>query len=154
MRKTWVMFIRRKFDKLLVVAVVAGLFLYASVRAEFRVRTEMPPEFVDRSNATPANDPGLEQETARAYWNCAVTEIQWKYGYGYQLPPAPPPEFTVKLKGAADAATRGRYWHRLQQVWFLPSTWTKEYKWDFAWLRNPLAAAGDWWQEQLRKLSI
>jgi hypothetical protein len=150
------MFIRRKADKILFAVVAAGLFLAASIGSNFRVRTDMPREFVDRLNVPPMRDGAAEEKIARAYWDCVVARIQWKYSYQQNLPQDPPPEFAVsvrELSGTGDATTRARYWRKLRDVWYQPDIWTKQYDWDFKWINNPVATAGSWWQEQVRRLS-
>jgi len=142
------MFIKRGYDKVLIPVLAAGIFVYASIRPTFRMRPDMPREFIDASSSLPAQKRASEEKIARAYWTCVVTEIQWKYVYGYHLPQEPPPEFAVATQGldtaATDPATRERYWHKLQEVWYLPSTWTKGYEWDFNWLTGWLRSASQW----------
>ena len=140
------LFKRQKFDWLLVVFVAVGLFLYASYQPRFRLRPDVPPDFVD----TPVNGswqrPSAEEKIARAYWTCLVEDIQWEYGYGHTLPIDPPPDFTA-MEGSGmtseDAANRIRYWHRAQPVWYLPTTWKKDYEWDFNWTTDWIQHGGD-----------
>jgi hypothetical protein len=151
------MFIRRKFDKILVAVIAVGLFLAASIHTGFRVSPAMPRDFVDRANLLPGHDGTAEEKIAGAYWNSVVARIQWMYSYQQYLPQNPPPEFTSLspgLEGAGDAATRIRYWRKLNQVWYRPDTWTKEYEWDFHWVSNPVVTAANWWQDQVRKFSL
>ena len=148
------MFIRRGYDKILVPVLAVGLFLYVSIRSEFRLRTEMPQQFVDQFSAGSARKGASEEQIARAYWTCATTQIQWKYSYGYHLPQDPPAEFAVTGQGlGTDDASRARYWRKLQEVWYLPSAWSKQYEWDFTWLNNPLKSAGTWLEARIRQLS-
>jgi hypothetical protein len=141
------MFIKRGYDKALVPLLAAGIVVYASIRPTFRMRADMPREFIDASSSLSAQKRASEEKIARAYWTCVVTEIQWKYVYGYHLPQDPPPEFTANA--AADPATRERYWRKLQEVWYLPSTWTKGYEWDFSWLTNGVRSASQWLYQYL-----
>src|SRR5229473_7296889 len=128
-------FIGRHFDKIFILLLAAGLFSYASIKATFRLHGEMPPQFSETTSSS-TDQPAVER-TARAYWDCAVSQIQWKYSYGYPLPQEPPPEFTLAKEDyntvATDPATRAHYWRRLQAVWSVPSTWRKSYGWDFIW---------------------
>jgi len=132
-----------KLEKIVIPLVVLGLIGYVSYRPKFRLRVDMPPAFVDASSALPAAKRVPEERIARAYWDCAVTEIQWKYSRAY-LPPHPPPEFTVASEDSVAIATgpgsQARYWDKLQEVWYLPGTWTESYEWDFGWLRDPLVS--------------
>ncbi len=141
------MFIKRGYDKVLIPVLAAGIFLYASIRPTFRLRAEMPRQFIDEYGSLPAQGRASEEKIARNYWTCVVTEIQWKYVYGYHLPPDPPPEFTANA--AADPATRARYWRKLQEVWYLPSTWTKSYELDFNWLTGWVRSASQWLHQHL-----
>ena len=143
--------IGRHFDKIVIVLLSAGLFFYASIKQTFRLRGEVPTQFIDTTSSS-EDQPGAVK-TARAYWDCAVVHIQWKYGYGYPLPAEPPPEFTL-TKGdydsvASDPVTRARYWHKLQVVWPIPSTWRKTYAWDFNWITDWIEPTQDWLNRHL-----
>ena len=159
------LFKRQKTDWLLAAVVLVGIFLYASYQPRFRLRTEMPPEFVDLSaDPPPAHPPkrngaktGLmkvpvtqvdEAKIARVYWDCLVDDVQWRYGYGHSLPNDPPAEFNVgmaeKNPGDEDAATRLRYWHRAQRFWYIRSAWSAKYEWNFDWTTNSIQNGGDW----------
>jgi hypothetical protein len=144
------MFIKRGYDKVLIPVLAAGILVYASIRPTFRLRAEMPRQFIDEYGSLPAQGRASEEKIARAYWTCVVTEIQWKYVYGYRLPQDPPPEFTANA--AADPATRARYWRKLQEVWYQPSTWTKGYEWDFNWLTDWVRSASQWLHQHLPSL--
>jgi len=80
------MLVNRKYDKATILIIAAGLLAYASFQPKFRLRTALPREFIDESSSWPAEKRVSEEKVARAYWNCAVTQIQWKYGYGHRLP--------------------------------------------------------------------
>jgi hypothetical protein len=107
------MFIRRKFDKYVIAALAAGLFAYLSFQPVYRLRTTMPPEFVDAASSPPAAQRAAEERAAAAYWTCAVTEIQIQHSYGRQLPTDPPPGFQIAgpppPSDAQVAAARLRY---------------------------------------------
>ena len=149
------MLIRRKFDKVVMVAVGVGILVYASTRPKLRLRSEMPLEFVDAPRSWPAEKREPEKTVARAYWNCAVTVIQWKYGFGSRLPPAPPQEFRImapdQREGATDADARLRYWRKLQQIWYLPSYWRKDYGRNLRWLTDPLKSAAKWLRDYVER---
>jgi hypothetical protein len=129
-------------DNLGIALLVVGLFAYASTRPTFRLRVDMPPEYLHARASWPPEKRATEEKVARAYWYCAVTVVQAKYGFGDPLPVNPPAEFKIiapdLAKGATDPDTRLGYWHRLQQVWYLASTWKKEQGWNFQWLTDPV----------------
>jgi hypothetical protein len=139
------LFKRQKFDWALVTLLALGLFLYASYQPRFRLRAEMPADFIDEPLAQ-SSQPGLEMKIARAYWRCLVNEIQWQYGYGHTLPANPPPDFTAVERPSLvpeDAASRVRYWGRAQRVWHLPTAWQKDYEWDFNWTTDWIQNGGE-----------
>jgi hypothetical protein len=151
------MFVKRKLDKIVVILVLAAIFLYASIRPTFHVRGDMPAAFADRSSLTQPADAKQQDKIAKAYWSCVVTQIQWKYGYGYHLPDTAPPEFAVaalELRMGAEADTRERYWRNLRDIWYDPNTWVTEYQWDFGWANNPARSTENWLQEHFSKLSL
>lgn len=124
----------------LVLLVLVGLFAEASFRPIYRLRATMPMEFLDARSSSPAEKRAAEERIARAYWDCAVNVIQWKYGYGYRLPQDPPSDFIVTSQdleeASKDSATRAHYWLMLQRVWYVPDNWTKNYQWDKRWLSD------------------
>jgi hypothetical protein len=130
----------------LLLVLVAGFVTYASTRSSFRLRVDMPPEFFGAPASSSPEKRAAEEKVARAYWYCVVTAIQRNYNFGDALPLDPPTEFMVNPNsagGAKDPATRLRYWRRLQQIWYLPSIWTKERRWDFRWLTEGARSGGD-----------
>ncbi len=141
------MFIRRRLDRLVIPLIALLTIAYFSYHPQFQLTAQMPREFLDASVPSSAARRATEEKIARAYWACAVNNIQWQYGYGYHLPPDPPPAFTVTNQEAGadpDAAARTRYWHKLQQVWSLPGAWKKTYVWDFTWTISWVKTTGDW----------
>ncbi len=107
------LFKKQKLDWLVVALFGLGLFLYGSYQSRFRLRPAMP---------------------------------SWQYGYGHPLPADPPPDFTAMQASSMaleDAATRMRYWHRAQHVWYLPTTWQKNYEWNFNWTTDWIQNGGD-----------
>ena len=143
------MFIRQKLDWLVVPLLLAGIFAYASYRPRSRLTPDMPQEFIDFGTIQKRI---AEQKIAQAYWNCAVRDIQWKYGYGHPLPADPPAEFAiawVDLGETASAANRIRYWNNLRHLWYVPSVWRQQYVWDFTWIgTNWVTSAGRWLGER------
>jgi hypothetical protein len=137
---------RRKSDWALVAFLTLGFFLYASYQPRFRLRAEMPPEFIDAPLTGSFSRPNGEEKIARAYWSCLVDNIQWKYGYGHTLPVDPPLDFTaVEGPGLTPegAANRARYWRKVQHVWYLPIAWQKNYEWDFNWTTDWIQTGGE-----------
>ena len=146
---------RRKYDIAIIVALVLAGLAYASLTSEFRLKENMPAEFFDPSQVPQAKrDP--EEKVAKAYWTCAVKEIQWKYGYASRLPDEPPPEFGITSTEvgpiAKDEAVRRHYWQQLRATWHVQSAWKDEYVWSSTSFKQSLRAAGDWWAQQTRNL--
>ena len=131
----------------MIVALFAlGLFLYVSYQPRFRLHPAMPPDFIDETLARPSQKSDLETKIAGAYWNRLANNIQWQYGYGHPLPADPPPDFTVtgaSGMAADDTATRVRYWRRAQHIWYLPTSWQKDYEWNFDWTTDWIQNGGD-----------
>ena len=132
----------QKILTLIVLLAAAGLFASESFSPVYRLCATMPPGFVDAPASLSAEKRSAEEKLAGDYWNCAVDEIQWRYGYGYRLPQDPPSDFNVaSVDPAANSAlnadakaARARYWLRLQRAWYVPDNWTKSYQWDVRWM--------------------
>lgn len=139
------MFFRHHADKLIILIVVGVIFVVASYRSKYRLRTDMPAAFFQQEKSS---KPSLEQRIAWSYWEAAVMNVQWQYPHSHPLPMNPPTEFQIDAAalgpGASDPATRLLYWHRLQEIWYLPDTWEKVYAWDFTWLQHPIDSSGNW----------
>lgn len=147
------MAIRRKYDIVIIVALVLAAFAYAAFSPELRLQSNMPLEFFDATKV-PAAKRAAEQKIAEAYWNSAVTQVQWKYGYASRLPDDPPPEFSI-IRGnaspvAKDEAVRRHYWEQLRATWPVSSAWKNEYVWSSVSFRQSLRSAGAWWAELTR----
>ena len=149
------MFLKRKSDKFVVVLLAGGLFCYLSYRPKFRISAQMPVEFLDTSHAMTKTQRAAEEKLATAYWACVVNSIQWKYTYGNRLPAVPPPEFSITggdPVAASNGSGRERYWEKVQQVWNIPSIWTKQYEWDTGWTvawTDDIKAVGNWFYARL-----
>ena len=147
--------VQRKYDIAFIIGIVLVLLSIASFRSEFRLRSEMPREFFDPSRVE-LNKRSSEEKVARAYWNCAVTEVQWKYGYAHRLPDQPPPEFALTTSElgalAKDEAIRHLYWQKLRVTWNVSSVWKNEWGWSFAAFSQSLRTGGDWWKEIVRSI--
>lgn len=145
----------RKHDVLYIVALVLVVIAYASVRSEFRLQPDMPIEFFDGSRV-PRAKRAAEEKIAKAYWSCAVKQVQWKYGYAQRLPEAPPPEFSVSASEigpvANDEAVRRHYWQQLRVTWNVSNVWKTQYDWNSISFRQSLRSAGDWWGHLTRRL--
>lgn len=149
------MALRRKYDIVIIVALVLAGLAYASFSSEFRLQADMPPEFFDGSHLPPAKR-ATEQAIAKAYWNCAVKQVQWKYGYASRLPDDPPPEFGLSSSDvgpvAKDEAIRRHYWLQLRATWHVASAWKSEYVWSSVSFRQSLRSAGEWWSQLTRNM--
>ena len=146
---------KRRYDIIFIVLIAIALAAYASIRSEYRLRSEMPIEFFDATRAPAAQRAG-EEKVANAYWNCAVTQVQWKYGYAHRLPEDPPAEFAVTVdqagRAANDQALRQRYWQKLRDVWGISTVWHKQYEWSIDTVRNSLQSAGQWLELHMRRI--
>jgi hypothetical protein len=131
----------RVINRFLLIAVPVALFVYASWRPVTRLSPQMPPTFVDISRQASAPERATEEHIAQAYWDCAVTVIQWEYTYGSSLPDNPPDEFQMYAGDSVNLGvhpdSRLRYWWRLQQAWYSPETWTTSREWTMRWLTDP-----------------
>jgi len=139
------MFVGRHFTAICLFIITAGLFAFASVKPTYRLRPEMPSDFVDKQ--TTATQRPAEERVARAYWDSVMLNVQWKYAYGQRLPQEPPREFAIpaaQFGGAAQDAVRLRYWRQLQNVWFTPASWHQTYEWDFNWLTDWIDPTQRW----------
>lgn len=143
------MFSRHHTDKLVYPLLVVALLIFISYRPKYRLRGEMPTFFGFTQNAPDKNT--VQGRVAGAYWQSALTDIQWKYPHGHPLPTDPPSEFRLDTKAfgllAADADMRSLYWRRLQQVWMSPEAWTEHYEWDWSWTNDPFTSASQWLHE-------
>lgn len=147
------MAVNRRFDILAVIGLVLCLVAYASFRTEYRLRETMPTEFFDPSALDPSKREA-ENKIARAYWKCAVTEIQWTYGYAQRLPLDPPPAFVIpKQEGSGpDATSRSRYWQKLRSIWGVSAIWEEHYGLSGVSLTDSLRSAGAWLEIKMRRL--
>jgi hypothetical protein len=149
------MAIRRKFDLVIIVALVLAAIAYGASRSEFRLRPDMPVEFFDGSHLPPGKR-ASEEKIAKAYWNCAVKNVQWKYGYASRLPDDPPPGFSVSESEvgpvAKDETVRRRYWLQLRATWNVTSAWKTQYEWSSISFRQSLRSAGEWWSQLTRNM--
>jgi hypothetical protein len=150
------MFFRHGLDKLIYPLIAGGILIFASYRPTYHLRADMPPEFSAMAGANPKSKEGLDARIAWAYWESAQMDIQWKYPHGHPLPVDPPAEFHVQAAAlgpaASDPAIRQLYWHRLQQVWYSPETWKREYEWSVGWASDPLTSTGQWIREKTAQL--
>ncbi|MBV9623181.1 MAG: hypothetical protein JOZ14_04295 [Acidobacteria bacterium] len=144
------MFSRHRADKLIFSLIAVGLISAVSYRPKYRLRAEMPVEFFSEAGVSKAARAGVSvnETVAKAYWESAETEIQWKFPHGRVLPLRPPPEFRVQLQAlgrpALEEAVRQQYWSRLRLVWNSPDTWKTEYGWNWTWIGDPLTSTSEW----------
>lgn len=149
------MAVTRKHDVLVIILLVLAAIAYGSFRSELRLRSDMPIEFFDSSRLPPAKCVA-EEKIAKAYWSCAVKQVQWKYGYAQRLPDEPPPEFSVSTSEigpvASDEAVRHHYWQQLRATWNVSNAWKTEYDWNSISFRQSMRSAGDWWGHLTRNV--
>ena len=147
---------RRKYDIPAIVALVVLVLAIASFRSEFRLLSDMPPEFFDAKHFAERRRASSEEKIAKAYWNCAVRQVQWKYGYANRLPEQPPQEFTLNEAElgpvAHDQAVRRYYWQQLRMVWNLSSAWQTKWEFSLVAFRQSLQTGGEWWKELVRSV--
>jgi hypothetical protein len=140
------MAVTRKHDVLVIILLVLAAIAYGSFRSELRLRSDMPIEFFD-SSRLPRAERAAEEKIAKAYWSCAVKQVQWKYGYAQRLPDEPPPEFSVSASDlgpvASDEAVRRHYWQQLRATWNVSNAWKTEYDWNSISFQQSLRSAGD-----------
>lgn len=146
----------RKIDRFLLVLIPAALFVYLSTRPMMRLQADAPPEFLGPSAVARFNRRQAEDRVARAYWDCAVSLVQWEHTYGTPLPEYPPDDFRIDVKtygsDAASQPTRLRYWNKLRETWLLPISWRQSREWSTAWLTEPVHKAVNWLGDTFRDL--
>ena len=151
------MLFTKKTVTLMFITAVLGLVAYASFQPTLRLKSDIPKDFTDDSKSWSPQRRAQEERIARAYWQCALSNVQWNYGYGHRLPDDPPAEFLVTTKdvgtAAADTGSRLRYWHNLQRVWYVPTNWEKVYGFDLNSISVSLQAAGAKLELFLRRLT-
>lgn len=150
------MLYNRKFDRLLLLLIPAALIVYASTRPHFRLKAEMPPEFVDLPPKASREHKAAEERLAREYWQVVQMSVQWKYTYGSSLPESPPAEFRITGRSEDGAGTarssRLRYWRQLRKIWVLRTSWVRSQEWTTHWLTDPIIKAASWIQNYVRDL--
>ena len=147
------MAVNRKYDILAIVMMVLAIIAYASFRSEYRLREKMPKEFFDPASV-PSKTRAAEQALARAYWECAVKQIQWKYGYARRLPEEVPVDFVImgQASGANDSVIRERYWRKLRSTWTVSSVWEEKYELNRISFSDSLRSAGAWLERHMRAI--
>jgi len=112
---------------------------FLSYRPVMRLKAELPPGFMDVRKEWNAERRAVEERTARAYWQLALTVVQRQHTYGARLPEDPVPEFKLDERefpagsSPASPATRAKYWKRLREAWLLPQAWEQTHQWSLAW---------------------
>ena len=139
------------------VIAVLGVVAYGSFQPTMHLKAAMPAGFVDESRTLSPQMRVHEEKIARAYWQCAVNSVQWNYSYGHRLPDQPPAEFLLTAReigtAASDTGSRLRYWHNLQRVWNLPSSWERVYGFDLNSMNTSLQASGAKLEAFLRRIT-
>lgn len=145
----------RKYDIAAIVVLVLALLAFASFRSEFRLVSDMPPEFFD-AKQLPRDKRVAEEKIAKAYWDCAVKQVQWKYGYAHRLPDDPPAEFSISAAEAGpagiDQKVRSYYWQKLRSTWNVSSVWKSQWEWNFVAFRESLRTGSDIWRDLMRSV--
>lgn len=145
----------RRSHVIAIVAMVICIAAYASIRSEFRLRPTMPAEFFEGASL-PADKRAAEERLARAYWKCAVAQLQWRYGYAHRLPEQAPADFSVTIEQAGRSANdqnlRAHYWQRLRELWGVSTVWQQHYEWNTISLTNSLQSAGQWLEDHMRRI--
>lgn len=117
---------------LLVLAVLAGLFIYESIHPVMHLRPDPPPGVMDaRLNSNEAEYQAQER-TARACWNYAIQSLQKTYPYG-QVLPVNPPRIPGKSNGSVPAIS-ALCWSRLRLAWPRSESWVQTYEWNTDWI--------------------
>jgi hypothetical protein len=147
------MAVNRKYDILAIVMMVVAIIAYASFRSEYRLREKMPAEFFDPASV-PSKTRAAEVAVARAYWDCAVKQIQWKYGYAHRLPEEVPDDFVLMGQPASanDPLIRERYWRKLRSAWTVSSVWEERYELNRISFGDSLRSAGAWLERHMRAI--
>jgi hypothetical protein len=143
-------------SRILIPAIPAALFIYASTRPVTTLSPEMPAQFVDIPRHATARQRAAEKQIAQQYWNCAVELIRWQYTYGSPLPEKPPDDFQMYPGNLVDARgrhdSRRRYWRRLRNLWNSPEAWVTSREWSKNWLTDLLSDAVEAIREYLSSL--
>jgi hypothetical protein len=150
------MTVHRRHDIPAIVVFVLCVVAYGSFRTDYRLRERMPTEFFNTSQV-PAKVRDSEEKIARAYWACAVSQIQWKYGYAHRLPSDPPEEFVVTAEAvgpvAKDPVLRSRYWQRLRAIWDASGIWERKYELNPLVFKQSAESAGLWLERLMRRIT-
>jgi hypothetical protein len=127
---------------------VIGLVLVLaalSITPMLKLKSEPPPDFVaSRAPGTAAKD-----AAAAAYWEVAVSVIQWKYNRASSLPEQMPEEFRLAADvgqpaRTEDRAARAAYWAKLREEWLRPENWHTTISLDLSWpVRNAKSMSHD-----------
>ncbi len=125
--------------------VLAGAFLYESIRPVKRLRAEPPSDFVAVSASIGPAKVKSQEHVARSYWDMAVEFLQDNYPFGSSLPSSPPSDF--KLQNASESGGRILYWEKLRQVWKRPEAWNTSFEWNMDWLSNAFNSFEGVWNE-------
>jgi hypothetical protein len=122
--------------------ILAAFIIYVFSSPVIRLRANAPAAFFDDSPSLSARQRAAEHQTAQAYWDIAVNNVETQYGFGSTLPSDPPDYFRIKEQGSAaaapggDEAARARYWQKLRDVWPQADSWERTSNEGVTWLRN------------------
>lgn len=126
---------RRSYTVLYVLLVVAGLFVFESIRPVMRLRMDPPPSVVGAKLNNDASHYQSQLRTARACWAFAIDFVQNLYPYGKSLPKSPPPATHSRI-GKASALSQ-LCWPRLRVAWTQRKSWKRSYELSTDWIYNP-----------------
>jgi hypothetical protein len=126
----------------ILIALLVVVVAYFAIPTRMELVSTPPSEFLQARSEWDAKRREAEAQLARAYWNCALVTLQWKYPKGVRLPETPPAEFHVDARELADALklvpqSRERYWQRLREVWRMRQSWHRVRVWDLDWFTKP-----------------
>lgn len=118
-----------------VLLILVGFFVFQSLRAEMRLRSDPPASVVGaRLNSTDA-EYRSQVRMARACWDYAIHSLQDNYPYGQSLPRRPPHSASNSVGKATPISVQ--CWTRLRSAWTRRESWVEKYEWDTSWISNP-----------------
>ncbi len=135
-----------RFGLWLLVLLPVTVIFALCYRPVMRLKPQPPPGFVETKPEWNATRQSAEDRAAQAYWQLAINIVQWRFGFGTELPAEPIQEFRLDPKDfprstiAAAPDTRRRYWNKLRTTWPQPDAWTETYVWNTDWLRESLSS--------------
>lgn len=136
---------RIRFGVWLLLFLPVAVIFALCYRPVLRLKAQPPPGFTETKPEWNATRQAAEDRAAQAYWQLAINIVQWRFGFGTDLPAHPIDEFRLDPKDfprstvAAAPETRARYWNKLRTVWPQSTSWSEVYVWNTDWLRETLS---------------